>query len=163
MKEPPQSADELRKLSKSERDSRTRALTALRLARKDGRSIDWAVRQVGSSVKEARHWARDAVRRRSRGAWYPTRSDRIWRVRPLYVDGDLDYVDVDGSDEAVLADRIFDTQYRFIVGDATPRELEQYRGVQFGGRTVETDPYVLEAIANRGDADPAERYRELFP
>jgi hypothetical protein len=68
MKEPPRSAGDLRALSKTDRESRTRALAALRLARKEGRSINWAVRQVGSSIKEARHWAGPAMKSSGWGA-----------------------------------------------------------------------------------------------
>lgn len=80
----------------------------------------------------------------------------------LYVEGDLDFVVVGGSDEAAEAEQVFDVQWAFINGQADRRELEPFEGRWIGGRLVEADPEILIEIGERGEADPIDRYREMF-
>lgn len=149
------------RLSDSERTARTRALQAVAIARREGSDLQSAARQAGASMDDVRMWADDAVT-----SWLGrarvTREDSIARLRPLFVEGGLEFLVVTGSVEAEHVERIFDDQYRFIEGNATRGEIEQHAGITIAGRRVEADPDVLIAIGLAGDADVPESYRGLF-
>ncbi len=157
----PATLDDFARMSDRQRDERTNALRALALARRAGISINRAASEVDSSVDEVRVWAGGAIKKR-KGKYFPKKSDELPRLRPLYVEGDIDFVVVGGSDEAAEAEQIFDAQWAFINGEADRRELEPFEGRWIGGRLVETDPEVLIDIGERGEADPIDRYREMF-
>jgi|HubBroStandDraft_6_1064221.scaffolds.fasta_scaffold103262_3 hypothetical protein len=86
------------------------------------------------------------------------------RMRPLFlVDEDaVVFIEVRGVRARQQAERIFDVQYRFIEGDAKVAELEGIAERKVAGRTVEADPLRLEQIADAGDADIPEAYREML-
>jgi hypothetical protein len=88
---------------------------------------------------------------------------RSW-MRPLFLVGEdaVNFIEVRGVRARQEAQRIFDVQYRFIEGDATVADLESLAGRRIAGRTVEADPLRLEQIADAGDADIPEAYRETF-
>ena len=163
------SIEDYRGLSESERTPRTRALQALAIARREGRELEWAAGQAGASMKDVREWVGDALRPGRRGRTFAKPWDSIARVRPVFFaaesddePGGLDFVVLHSSGEADEAQRIFDDQYRFIEDTAGRGEVERHRGQRVGGREVEADPAVLIAIAEVGDADIPESYRELF-
>ena len=155
------SVEDYLRLSESERTARTRALQAVAIARREGSDLKSAARQAGASMDDVRMWADDAVRSWS-GRGHVAREDSITRLRPLFVEGGLEFLVVDGSVEAEHVERIFDDQYRFIEGNASRDDVTQHQGVMIAGRPVEADPEVLITIAEAGDADLSETYRALF-
>jgi hypothetical protein len=163
MARPVRSLSEWQQLSDAERDERSAALSAVALARREGRPLAEAATVRGSSVDAIYEWAPEAVQRGFLGIPVVTSSDSIWRLRLLYVDGELDFVEAHGSDEAELAERIFELQWEWIHGDADAgRELQQYRDTTIDGRLVETDLDALRQIAARGD-DPIDISNDLLP
>ena len=74
----------------------------------------------------------------------------------------VEFIEVPDEVERVLASRIFDVQYRFIEGKATERELQAIAGQKVAGRTVEADPLRLAQIADAGEADLPEAYKETL-
>ena len=149
------------RLSESERTARTRALQAVAIARREGSDLTSAASQAGSSMDDIRMWAEDAVRSWS-GRGHVAREDSIARLRPLFVEGGLEFLVVNGSMEAKRVERILDDQYRFIEGNATRGDVKQHADITIAGRQVEADPDVLIAIGLAGDADVPESYRALF-
>jgi hypothetical protein len=154
--------EEWHRLSDADREERTNALSAVRLARREGIPLADAADEVDSSMEAIYRWAPEAVQRGALGIAFATTRDQIWRLRPLYVEGGLDFVEVEGSDQADEAERIFDLQWAWIHGDRVAGdELQRYRGTRIDGRRVETDLDALRPIAERGN-DPLEIYRELL-
>ena len=153
-------------LSESERTARSRALQALAIARREGRELEWAAGQAGSSMKDVREWVGDALRPTHRGRTFAKPWDSIARVRPLFFaaesdeePGGLDFVVLHSSGEADEAQRIFDDQYRFIEGTANRSEVERHYGKRVADREVEADPDALIAIAQVG----RRRHRRALP
>ena len=162
MARPVRSLAEWQWLSDAEREERSAALSAVQLARRDGISLHAAATARGTSVDAIFEWAPEAVHRGFLGIPFATSRDSIWRLRPLYVDGELDFVDAYGSDQADYAERIFELQWAWIHGDPDAgRELQRYRGHALDGRRVETDLDALRRIAARGD-DPVDIYNDLL-
>jgi hypothetical protein len=85
------------------------------------------------------------------------------RLRPVFLEGEdgVTFIPVPIRSQQ-RTQRIFDVQYRFIEGKATETDLAQIAGQKVAGKTVETDPKRLERIADAGDADLIEAYREQF-
>jgi hypothetical protein len=85
-------------------------------------------------------------------------------MRPVFLEDEdaVTFIEVRGVRARQAARRIFDVQYRFIEGDATVADLQSIAGQKVAGRTVEADPLRLETIADAGDADIPEAYREVF-
>lgn len=162
MAPPVRNIDDWRRLSDAEREERTNALSALRLGRRKGMALGLAAAEVETSMAAIYRWVPDAVRRGVLGIPYATPRDRIWRLRPIYANGRLDFVELEGSDEADEAERVFDLQWAWIHGDRDAgSELQRYRGGRVGGQLVEADLAALRAIAAQGD-DPPEVYRGLL-
>jgi hypothetical protein len=163
------SIEDYQALSDKQRTARSRALQALAIARRERRELEWAAGQAGTTMKVVREWVGDALKPTHRGRTFAKPWDTIPRVRPVFFaaesddePGGLDFVVLHSSGEADEAERILDNQWRFIEGTANRRKVERHRGKRVGGRKVEADPDVLIAIAESGDADIAEHYRELF-
>jgi len=161
MARPVRSMAEWQQLSEAEREERSAALSAVQLARRDGLPLAVAAAARGTSLGAIYEWAPEAVRRGFLGIPYATERDSIVRLRPLYVDGELDFVETHGSDQADEAERIFELQWGWIHGDREAgAQLQRYRGITIDGRRVETDLDALRRIAARGD-DPIDIYNEL--
>jgi hypothetical protein len=156
------SLQDLLSLSEFDREERTLALRALRIARDEGISIEVAANEVGTDIEAVKRWAGEALRPVRHGYTLPTETDRIVRFKPLAVEGEVDLVAVVGPDEAALADEVFDVQWRYINGEATPDELRRYQGVRVAGRMVEVDPATLDRLALGDQFDIEELYRELL-
>lgn len=156
------SIEDYRSLNESARAARSRALDALAIARREGRELEWAAGEAGTTMAIVRAWVGDALRKPRRGKTFPNRSDSIPRLRPLFVEGQLDFVLADGSDEADKAERILDDQYGFLEGRAGRDRVERHAGKTIGGRLVEADPNVLIALGDSGEADIPETYRDLI-
>jgi hypothetical protein len=162
MARPVRSIADWQKLSEVERDERTAALSAVALARREGMPLHMAAATRGASIASIYEWAPEAVQRGPLGIPYATGRDSIWRLRPLYVDGKLDFVESYGSDQADLAERVFDLQWAWVHGDRDAgRELQRYRGATFNGRRIETDLDAMRRIAAQGD-DPVDVYNDLL-
>ncbi len=114
-------------------------------------------------MERVRWFARDALGATKGGATLPTKADRLTRVRPVYVEGSdqAEFVTVRGSRAADRVEAVFDVQWRYLHGDATPGEVRALSGKRAGGRAVEADPDRLDTIGALGDANPDEVYREL--
>jgi hypothetical protein len=157
-----ESIEEFRALSERDRDERSAVLSAIALARHEGIPLAAAASARGTTLDAIFEWAPEAVRRGFLGIPLVTEQDSIWRLRMLYVDGQLDYVGVQGSEEADTADLIRELQWAWIHGDREAGDaLQAYRGTVISGRQVETDLDALRQIAARGD-DPVEVYKELL-
>ena len=152
------------RLPDAARESRTDALSVVRVARRDRIPIEDAAVQLGVSVEAVRWWAPDALTPSSGGRTFAKRGDRILRLRPVIVEGDseVSFVTVRGSGAALGAEEAFDVQWRFITGQASEAELASIQGVRIGGQTVEADPDRLEAIAAAGGVDVPETYRGIL-
>ena len=156
------SLEDFRRLSDEEREERTLALRAVRIARDEGIPVEDAASEAGTDMNAVRRWASEALRSVRRGYTLPTESDRIVRFRPLAVEGEVDLVPVVGPEEAALADEVFDAQWRYVNGLATGSELRRYEGVRIAGRAADTDPAVLDQLARGDQFNIEELYRELL-
>jgi hypothetical protein len=145
------------------RDSRTKALRVVSLARDEKTTAEEVAGRLGVPMRDVRYWAREALRPTRHGKTLPTRGDRIARLRPVIFEGDDEssFVIVRGSRAAERADFVFDIQWRFIAGHAEEAELELIRGLRFGGRVVESDPDRLEFLGRAGAIDIGEAYRDV--
>jgi hypothetical protein len=142
------------------RQSRAAAAAAIHLSRETGRPLELTAQ--GITVGTVRYWFPDAVGSTRRGLTRPTKADRHTRLRPLAVEGEVAFLPIHGSRQANRAFDIFGTQWRFIHGKANEAELEQFQGARIAGRTVETDPAVLERLASAGQFRIDELYRDLI-
>jgi len=162
MARPVRSAADWRALTDFEREERSAALSAVQLARREGVALGSAARARGVSLSAIYDWAPEAVRHGPLGIPFASDRDSIWRYRPLYVDGELDFVESYGSDQADWAERVFDLQWRAVHGDReAAATLWRYSGTTFNGRRVETDLAALRRIAARGD-DPVDVYNDIL-
>ena len=162
MARPVRSIDDWRALSDDEREERSAALSAVQLARREELPLGIAAALRGTSLAAIYEWAPEAVRPGFVGIAWVTPRDSIWRLRPLYVDGRLDFVEVEGSDQAEQAEVIFDLQWTWIHGDRRAgSDLQRYRGASINGMQVETDLAALRRIAEQGD-DPIDIYTDLL-
>ena len=82
-------------------------------------------------------------------------------IRPIAIDDSIDFIDVEGPEQADLAQQIFAIQWDFVHGYVGRDALDQLPAT-FAGRPVVRDPRTLIALARRGDFDIDELYRELF-
>jgi hypothetical protein len=158
------SAKDLGRLPESAREARSNALRVLRLARQSGTPVEQVAREQQLPLDVVRFWAGDGLGPTRSGQTFARRGDRMLRVLPLILEGEdkVAFVAIRGSHAAARAQRIFDVQYRFIEGDASLDELENIAGLKVAGRVVESDPDRLEQLADRGDVDVVEAYRELL-
>jgi len=145
------------------RDSRTKALRVVSLARSDRITVETAAERLGVPMRDVRYWAPGALSRTRRGETLSRRGDRLARLRPVIFEGEGEssFALIRGSKAAERADWIFDIQWRFIAGHAEEAELELIRGVRVAGRTVESDPDRLELLARAGAIDIGEAYRDV--
>lgn len=126
------------------REVREGALRAVSIARADGVDVETAARLAGVSPAAVRFYAGDAL-----SGPNPSAADRLFRPMRLYSDGQTVDVDVRGSRVAsVLADHHNAVRAYLTKGDVKP--LRRFDGKRVGGRTLETDPDVLDAMARRG-------------
>jgi len=82
-------------------------------------------------------------------------------IRPLAVDGDTDFVEVDNPLLAAQAEEIFATQWDYIHGYASAGDLKRLPR-RFEGRRIVRDPRELEELARIGAFDIEELYRLLY-
>ena len=82
-------------------------------------------------------------------------------TRPMAVDGDTDFIEVDNAQLAEQAEGIFTVQWDYIHGYASTDDLERLPA-DFLGRRVVRDPRELEELARIGAFDIEELYRHLY-
>jgi len=82
-------------------------------------------------------------------------------TRPLAVDGDTDFVEVDNAVLAAEAEKIFSIQWDYVHGYVSADDLNLLPG-QFEGRRIVRDPRELEELARIGAFDIEELYRHLY-
>jgi hypothetical protein len=152
------------RLPQSARAARTDALRVLELAREQGITIEEAAHRDGTPAQVVRWWLPDALQPTRRDRTVPRRGDRELRLRAIVFQGDdrVEFAPVRGSRAAQRASRIFDVQWRYAHGQATEDELAMIRGQRVAGRTVESDPARLVAIAEAGSFDVEEAYRAVL-
>ncbi len=130
-------------------------------ARREGTNVEVAGGELRVPMSVVRWWFPDALQRTKRGRTLPTEADRALRLRPVAVEGEVAFVPLRGSRRAELARRAFDAQWDFVHRRAGRDALAPFKIVRIGDRLVETDPEVLERLANAGAFDLEELYREL--
>ncbi len=110
-----------------------------------------------------RWYAADALQPTRGGRTLPTKSDRLQRLRPVYVEGETapQFVTARGSRDAGRLDDAFDVQWRYLHGEACDAEVRALSGQRAGSGRVEADPRRLDAIGALGEPNPDEVYREL--
>jgi hypothetical protein len=94
----------------------------------------------------------------------PRRKPRRSWLRPLFLEGEdrVEFIEVSDELERLAASRIFDVQWDFIEGKATTDDLAKIARQKITGRTVQADPLRLALIADRGEADLPEAYKEAL-
>ena len=155
---------DLARLPIAARDSRSGALSALGVARRERISIETAASRVGVPVGTVRWWVPEALEPTRGGRTSPTRGDRLLRVRPIILEdaGGVDFIEIRGSGATLRVEEAFDLQWGFVTGQVDAAELERLRGVRAGGHPVEADPERLRGIAAAGGVDVPEAYRAVI-
>lgn len=154
---------DLARLPESARAARSDALHVIGIARERRITIEEAARREQVPMHVVGWWAPDATQPTRRGRTLPRAGDRLLRLRPVILEGDdgVEFVPTYGSGAARRADRIFDVQWRYAHGEAGEDELASIRGQRVAGRTAESDPARLVAIADAGSFDTEEAYRAV--
>lgn len=157
----PTTESQLRDLPDDARAGRAEALDVINAARRQGVSVVQAAADRRVPLASVVWWgapALEAPRSKSPGL---RKADRLLRVHPLIIDGELQIVTTRGSNAARTAQNALRVQRAFLDGEPGAREaLVRLAGVQVGGHVVETDPDVLEEIGRRGElGDIGEMYR----
>ncbi len=149
------------RLPEQARESRSLAAEVINTARREGSSVEVPAAEKRAPMSVVRWWFPNALQARRRGQTFASAADRALRLRPLAVEGEVAFVPVRGSRQAELARRAFDAQWDFVHRRVGRVALAPFEGARIGGRLVETDPEVLERLANAGAFDLEDLYREL--
>jgi hypothetical protein len=88
-------------------------------------------------------------------------ADRPGLLRPLAVDGDVEFVAIDDPKVAQQAAAVFATQWDYVHGYVDATALATLPA-SIAGRRVERDPQALDHMARVGSFDVEELYRELY-
>jgi hypothetical protein len=155
--------EQLKQVPEQVRDARRAALSVIHLARDTGLTVEQAAQLSGVRMEVVRWYADAALRPTRGGQTLPTKTDRLQRLRPIYVEGEtsVQFVVARGSREAGRLSRAFDAQWRYLHGDATDAEVRRLAGQRAGSRRIEADPRRLDVIGALGEPNPDEVYREL--
>jgi hypothetical protein len=153
---------EFRKLTARQRASYDRALEALHLMRREGRSLRAAAREVGVDPRTVSKYIRPALRRDPRtGEWRPKPQDNLPReVRYTTPEGRTETVLVRGSQEAR---KVADWQsavlhFQRTGDDRYLRRLRYRTFVDAHGKRhrLPTDPAQIEQLSETGQLDVEE-------
>ncbi len=157
------SGDQLRRSPSEVRDARRAALSVIHLARNTGLTVEQAARLTGVPMEVVRWHAAGALGPTREGQTRPTRSDRLQRLRPVYLEGEtsVQFVTARGSRDADRLSAGFDAQWRYLHGEASEAEVRVLAGQRAGGGRFEADPRRLDVIGALGEPNPDEVYREL--
>ncbi len=143
-----------------ERAERTAALSAITRARREGGSVEDAAADLGIGMNVVRWWADEALGPTIGGTTRPTPIDDLLRIRPIGLDGEINFAGLLGSDHADRAWRIFTVQYDYAHGRASADDLRALPAT-FAGRRVIRDPRELDELARRDEFSVEEIYRDL--
>jgi hypothetical protein len=83
-------------------------------------------------------------------------------LRPMAVDGDIGFVEVDSRHLADEAKAIFDTQWGFANGDVWAADLDNLPETFIGRRVVRTARELAELARIGAFAEIEEIYRDLY-
>jgi hypothetical protein len=155
--------EQLKQVPEKVRDARRAALSVIHVARDTGLTVEQAARLSGVPMEVVRWYAGDALRSTRGGQTLPTKTDRLQRLRPIYVEGEtsVQFVVARGSSEADRLSHAFDVQWGYLHGDATEVDVRALSGQRAGPHRVEADPLHLDVIGALGEPNPDEVYREL--
>jgi hypothetical protein len=157
------SGDELWSAPEKVRWARGDALSVVERARETGVSVEEAARLRGVRMEVVRFFADEALGKTRGRRTLPKSSDRLKRLRPIYLEGETRsrFVVAEGSREADRLSRAFTTQWDYLHGQASRDDLRRLEGMRAGGRRVESDPDRFQLIGALGEPNPDEVYREL--
>lgn len=157
----PSNPPQLAVLPETARERRNDALAAVRLARSEQISLREAAVRQGVPMSAVTWWAEPALEAPRSAQPKVKRGDRLLRVHPLVVNGELTFIATRGSKAAAQARAAYRAQREFLEGrPGSQQALAHLTGVKINSHTVETDPDILETIARRGEfSDLADIYR----
>jgi hypothetical protein len=157
------SGEQLRHAPERVREARRDALAVIHLARDTGMSVEDAARFRGVPMEVVRFFADEALRPTRGRRTFPKRSDRLKRLRPVFIEGEtsVQFVVAGGSTEADRLSQAFATQWDYLHGRASRDDVRRLGRMRAGGGRVESDPDRLDLIGALGEANPDEVYREL--
>ncbi|MGH2905105.1 MAG: hypothetical protein ACRDK7_16205 [Solirubrobacteraceae bacterium] len=159
----PRSAASVRALSPRSRQTYSKALRALSLQRRRGLSASAAAREAGTTLRSYKRYA-DPALSKSGGRLKAAKGDRFVRSFPLVERGGrFVLAEIRGSGNVRIA-----AEYNNVLRDLLGRDytrgrdtLERLRGTRISGIELETDPEVLEAMANRGELPDEQELAEM--
>ena len=149
----PRSAKSVRALTPRSRRTYSKALRALSLQRRRGLSASAAAREAGTTLSSYKRYAGQALSK-SGGRLKAAHGDRFVRSFPLVERGGrFVLAEVRGSGNVRVAAEYNNALRDLLARDYTRgREtLEHLRGRRVSGIELETDPEVLEGMADRGE------------
>lgn len=135
---------DLQALPPRAREVREGALRALSIARSEGVDIGTAARLAGVSPSAINVYADGAL-----SGSRPASADRLFRPMLIYSEGQTIDVDIRGSR---VASKIaeFHNAVRDYLTTGNVAGLRSFEGKRVGGKVLETNPDVLDAMARRG-------------
>jgi hypothetical protein len=146
-------------LSPREREARARSLDALRIMRRDGRSLSRAARLAGTTPGTVRRYTAGAMERSKGGRFTARPGDRLLRVmNVLSTDGHVTAVVRGSRGASLVAEHANATQRYLATGDI--KVLAPFKGKRVAGLTLETNPDRIEAFALSGELDFEDIYDE---
>ena len=139
-------------LTPAEKAANRRGLETLSIMRHEGIPVTPASKRAGTTPATVQKYAAPALRRDARGRIVAKSSDRLFRRVAALTTKGLKQVDSTDSREAAVAGRHWNTiGHGLETGDWS--RVAAFRGKKVRGRTLETDPDVIEAQARRGELD----------
>jgi len=158
----PRSGREYGRLPEDARVVRSDALRVIDLADREGLSVQQAASRLGVPMRTVRYWAGEALGPSRHGRSSVTENDDLMRLRPIALDGRLQFAPTANRREAREATHIFDVQWRYAHGRATRAELDRLPRT-FMGQRVLKDPDQLLRLGLAGGLVPGvEDYEEAL-
>jgi hypothetical protein len=155
---------DLGRLPQPARDRRAVALDVLNLARREHLTAEEAAGRLDVPMSAVVWWGAPALEPRRQSRTAVKKADRMLRLHPLIVNGEVTFVTTRGSRAATQARAAFRAQRAYLDNEpGAAQALAKLRGVRVGGELVETDTTVIGEIGRRGDlGDIADNYRALL-
>jgi hypothetical protein len=152
---------QMRRLPPGARSRRAEALDVIGRARRENLPVAEAAADLNVPMSAVAWWGAPALENPRVRKPKVLKGDRMLRVHPLIVEGELQLVTTRGSQAARHASEAFRIQRAFIEGEpGAAAKLARLSGARVGGRTIETNPVLLDEIGRRGElGDIGEMYR----